>query len=413
MISAAITDRMARLRQTPIQERISNMRELLLTAGDEAQQIRHLPAWAAKEMVNQGLYRFTLPPELGGENLLPQEQIGVVEACSAIDGSVGWCVQINSEINSLIIRQMDPSVAQELYEDWGILTCAGVGPGMERARARRENGGWRLWSQGAFGSGCHNATMAMVHRLSVGVPQEDGTSSGKAFLIPRGEFEIVDTWNVAGLRGSGSHDVKIDGKFIPEKMTLPADLFAGCPYYENPTYRNPTQVPYNKAAVALGIGKGAVNDFTELAVTKTPWGSGSLLKDQADAAIRLGEMLSTMLSARAWVMETQQEIIDNLGPLSAGKLEPDWEVTRLGLLACTHAAQATRHVVDVIHNTAGTTASRMDHPLERRLRDAHQAASHAAISYRHYGNWGRTFMGHEPPEQYRRKPSNEDVATRT
>ena len=57
-----------------------------------------------------------------------------------------------------------------------------------------------------------------------------------------------------------------------------------------------------------------------------------------------------------------------------------------------------RHVVDTIHNTAGTTACRMSHPLERKLRDAHQAASHGAISYRNYGNVGKTLLGEEPPQ---------------
>jgi Acyl-CoA dehydrogenase, C-terminal domain len=110
------------------------------------------------------------------------------------------------------------------------------------------------------------------------------------------------------------------------------------------------------------------------------------------------------LSARAWLKETQEAINTNLGPVSEGKMTPDWDVLRMGLLACTHAAQSTRHVVDVIHNTAGTTASRMDSPLERRLRDAHQAATHAAISYRHYGNLGATFLGNEPPPNFGARP---------
>ena len=101
MIKQALLEKSKILKQVPPAKRIQEMRELLLEAGDEAQKIRHLPDWAAKEMINAGLYRFALPTELAGEDLFARDQIEAVEAASAIDGSVGWCVQINSEINAL------------------------------------------------------------------------------------------------------------------------------------------------------------------------------------------------------------------------------------------------------------------------------------------------------------------------
>ena len=102
----------------------------------------------------------------------------------------------------------------------------------------------------------------------------------------------------------------------------------------------------------------------------------------------------------AWVSKRVAQIEEHLGPLNGGRPQPDWEFTRTGLLASTHAAQACRRVVDLIHNTAGTTASRMNHPLERKLRDSHQAAAHGGVSWRHYGNMGKTYIGHEPPGGY-------------
>ena len=54
----------------------------------------------------------------------------------------------------------------------------------------------------------------------------------------------------------------------------------------------------------------------------------------------------------------------------------------------------------MLNNAAGTTGSRMDSPLERQLRDAQQAANHALISYRHYEQLGKTFVGYEPEASY-------------
>ena len=395
MVRAEILERSEQLRQSaPPLERLRAMRDALIEAGDEAQRVRHLPAWASNEIADQGLYRFALPPDLGGEDLRARGQIEIVEAASAIDGSVGWCVHINSEINSLILRRMELDFAHELYDDWRVLVCAAVGPGLEHARARPDDGGWRLWCQGSFGSGCHNATWTLVHSGSVGVPAEGGGSSERAFLLPRGDFEIIDTWDTAGLRGSGSHDIRIDGPFIPERATLPMDLFGPCETFSNPTFRNPMQAHYNKGAVALGIARGAIDDLAALAVEKTPWTSGTLLADQPELQYRLGEAEATVRAARAFLLEAQAETEAHLGPLPAegGRARPDWPVLQRSWLSCVHAAQSTRHVVDTIHNTAGTTASRMDHSLERRLRDAHQAAAHAAISWRHYRNLGSTWL---------------------
>ena len=400
MVRAEIIERSKKLQETaPPLERLLGMSEALKQAGDEAQEIRHIPAWASNEIADQGLYRFALPQELGGEDVSTRDQIEIVEAASAIDGSVGWCVHINSEINSLLLRRMNMELVPDFYDDWRVLACAGVGPGLETARARPVEGGWRLWCQGSFASGCHNATWAMVHTRSEGVPLEGGGSSERAFLMPREDWEIVDTWDTAGLRGSGSADVKVDGPFIPEKATLPKDLFSTCETFASPTLRNPMQAHYNKGAVALGIARGAINDLIDLAMEKTPWGSGSLLADQPELQYRLGEAEATVRAAKAFMIDAQEETERHLGPLpkDGGRARPDWEVTQRSFLSCVHAAQVSRHVVDTIHNTAGTTASRMESPLERRLRDSHQAAAHAAISWRQYRNLGSTYLGNEIP----------------
>jgi len=128
VVRPEILARRDELAKTPILERIAGMKESLAAAGDEAQQLRHLPAWASKAMADQGLYRFALPLELGGEGLSAREQIEVVEAVSAIDGSVGWCTQISSEINALVIRRMDPDFAHRIFDDSDTLVCSGHGP---------------------------------------------------------------------------------------------------------------------------------------------------------------------------------------------------------------------------------------------------------------------------------------------
>ena len=137
MVRAEIIERQKKISKTPMLERIAAMKSSLAAAGDEAQELRYLPAWASKEMADIGLYRYALPHELGGENLLAREQIEIIEAVSAIDGSVGWCVQISSEINALVIRQMEPDLVREIFNDWDALVASGHGPANERRTAHR------------------------------------------------------------------------------------------------------------------------------------------------------------------------------------------------------------------------------------------------------------------------------------
>ena len=404
MVRPEILEKSRSISRTPMLQRIAGMTEMLSAAGDEAQQLRYLPAWAAKEMAAQGFYRFVLPIALGGENLTARQQIEVVEAVSAIDGSVGWCTHINSEINGLVVRKMDLTLADKVFDDWDALVCSGLGPpnGPYPGRtARREGAGWRLNYQGSFASGCHNATWNFV-MAAVCLDEETGKPAEASFMVPRGEFEVVDTWDTAGMRGSGSHDVRMTNRYVPPEHLLPGRPLAPSDIWDSPTLRNPTHAVYNKSAVALGVCKGAVNSFIETAKVKPSRAAGQTLGDQAQTHYRLGEARATLMAARAFVMETQDALEAHLGPgvKDGGRLEPEWDVFWPALLACAHAAQATRHIVGILNNTAGTTGARMDSPLERQLRDAQQAANHALISYRHYEELGKTFLGFEPAANY-------------
>ena len=404
MVRPEITQRRHEIAKTPILERVAAMKETLAAAGDEAQQLRHLPAWASKEIADQGLYRFALPLELGGENLRAREQIEIVEAVSAIDGSVGWCVQISSEINALVIRRMAPEFARRIFDDWDALVCSGHGPANgpnPGRRARRDGDGWRLNYQGSFASNCHNANWNYLMGAMV-VDEATGEPAQASYMVPRGEFEIIDTWDTAGMRGSGSQDVRMEDCYVPPERLLPFRSLAPSETWDNPTYRNPTHAVYNKAAVALGVCRGAIDAFVELAQAKTPWGTAAMLKDQAQVQYRIGEAHAKWLAARTFVMDTQDRLETHLGPLPehGGRLAPEWEYFWPALLACAHAAQSCREVVGMLNNTAGTTGSRMDSPLERKLRDAQQAATHALISYRHYEELGKTLVGYEPPPGY-------------
>ncbi len=383
---------------------VEQMRDDILVAGDKAQEMRRLPDDIVDKLIDEGFFRFTLPEQLGGEDASSMDTIKILEALAAIDASVAWNVMLGSEINAMAAGGMDPELAQEVYVDNPrVVMCGGGGPGTTPPRAERtEDGGVKVWGQSTFISGCYNATWcfmaAPLMRGEVAELNEDGQPIMKLWMMHRDQWEIIDTWDVAGLRGSGSHDVKADGAYVPPRF-VGVDLMTTPAHYENPVYRIPVplRLSFNKVAVALGVAKGALETFSDLAQNKIPMMSMSTLNKRPIAQYRMGEAMANYRAVRTYVLQAMQDVEDELW---AGAPAPGPETTINARLACTHGANVCMQLVDSLHNAAGTSGMRMHSPMERKLRDAHGCATHRWVSHPLYQDLGSIFLGNEPDPEF-------------
>lgn len=383
--------------------RVERLRAVIADGGDRAQQLRRLPEDTVAALVDAGLFRFTLPEELGGEDASTTETIEVIEALASIDASVGWNVMLGSEINAMAAGGMDPDLAREIYlDDPGVIMCGGGGTGSIPAVAvRQPDGGYRVTGESTFMSGCWNARWCFMIAPEVEEGQgfaDADLSTMRGRFLHRSEWEIVETWDVAGIRGSGSDTIRADGGYVrPEHAGV--DLVAFPAHYDNPVFRIPVplRLSYNKVAIALGIAKGALEAFVDLAHNKVPMLSPSKLMDRPIAQIRVAECEAGYRAARAYVLEAMTAVEDEL---HAGAEQPSAMTTQNARLACVAATNMCMEVVDVLHNTAGTSAAYMANPLERKLRDAHGAASHRWVSHSLYQDLGAIILGHEPSPEF-------------
>ncbi len=383
---------------------IEELREPILTAGDEAQQLRRLPDDIVTTLVEAGFFRFALPAELGGDDASSMDTIAILEAMASVDASVAWNVMLGSEINAMAAGGMDKALAKEIYVDNpNVIMCGGGGPGTAPPRAeRQEDGGVRVWARATFISGCHNADWcflgAPLMRGDEMETNEQGLPMFKLWLLPRDQWEIVDTWDVAGLRGSGSHDVVADGGYVAPKYTG-VELVDIPAQHDNPVFRIPVplRLSYNKVAIALGVAKGALETFSDLAQNKIPMLSTSSLAKRPIAQFRMGEAMADYRSVRAFVMEAMAAVEEEL---AAGAEFPGARTTQDARLACVHGANVCMRLVDSLHNTAGTTGMRMHSPLERKLRDAHGCATHRWVSHPLYQDLGSIMLGNEPDPEF-------------
>lgn len=388
--------------ETPLQ-RIERIKDVIAKGGKESQELRHLPQDCVDILIDEGMFRFAMPEELGGENATTIETIEILEAVTAIDASVGWNVMLGSEINAMAAGGMDKALAKEIYLDNPrVIMCGGGGTGSIPATAvRTADGGFEVTGESTFISGSHSSEWCFMPAPEVEEGQDitnaDPTTTRMRFMH-KSEWEILDTWDVAGLRGSGSHTVKAaKSKVRPEHADV--DLITMPPHYDNPAFRTPVplRLSYNKVAIALGVARGALDAFVDLAHNKVPMLSPSKLMDRPIAQIRLAECEAKFRAARAYVMDAMGAVEDEL---NAGAANPGAATTQDARLACIYAANACMEVVDTIHQTAGTSASYMANPLEVKLRDAHGAASHRWVSHSLYQDLGSILMGNDATEEF-------------
>ena len=386
---------------TPL-ERVARLKAVIARGGDEAQKLRHLPVETVDALIDEGFFRFAIPRELGGENASAVETVAILEAISAIDASVGWNVMLGSEINAMAAGGMDKALAKEIFVgNPRVVMCGGGGPGSTPSHAiLQKDGSAKVWGETTFISGCHNSEWCFMAAPTVEEGQEHTANpmAARMWFLHKSQYEILDTWDMAGLRGSGSHNVRASGGVVPAKfadvqlVSLPA-------LYDNPVFRIPIplRLSYNKVAIALGIARGALTAFVDVANNKIPFLSASKLAERPIAQHRMGEMEAKYRAARAYVMEAMNDVEEEL---RRGAEAPSAMTTQNARLACTYGANACMEVVDVLHNAAGTSGMQMASPLERKLRDAHGAATHRWVAHPLYTDLGKILLGHEPGPEF-------------
>lgn len=367
-------------------ERARSLAPLIREHADRAEEARRLPEVVAKAFAEQGLYRVGVVGRLHGADADPVTQIEVIEAVSYADGSAGWNLMIGIEAFGQLGSLLGP--VESLIED-PLLIMAGATSAL--GRADRENGGYRVNGQWQFVSGCHNAGLfaGSVMRFEDDVAIE----SPPAFAVARSdEFEILDTWNVSGMRGSGSHDLRLVDVWLPEeRVMVPAQI---TPTDRTPLHRIPfgVKLAYNKVGVCLGIARAGLDAFTSLATEKTPRFGRNQLRDRPLAQRAIAEAEARLRSARALVLDMAEELWDVV--LAEERLDDHWRA--IFQIACSDAARGCVEAVDKIAEAAGTTPNFIGQPLERIVRDVRVVRQHVTVAPHQIDDAGRMLLGLKP-----------------
>jgi 3-hydroxy-9,10-secoandrosta-1,3,5(10)-triene-9,17-dione monooxygenase len=255
--------------------------------------------------------------------------------------------------------------------------------------AKPVEGGFWLEGQWKFSSGVHAADWIIV-----GAPVPGHVGRPRWCLLPRSDWDIVDVWHAAGLRGTGSNDVFIKGAFVPAEHTLDPNTVDGRPtpgsqINDGYIYKLPLNgcFPFNIAPPAIGVARGAIDDF--VAVT----GARPDRANQPAKQLRIAESAAEVDAAEALLLEDASRI----RAIGAARepLPPHFQA-RLGR-DLSFAASLCLRAVDRLAAVLGAHGMDDSHPVQRACRDIHAISNHIAVSWDMAGlRYGRAVLGLDP-----------------
>ncbi len=325
-----------------------------------------------------GMFQMWVPRALGGSELGPLDSLEVLEITSYGDPSAGWVQMAACLSTGTAAAYLGPNAVDELFHDGGYPVIAGQGtrPGT----ARTVDGGYLLSGEWSFGSGLKHGTY--IH--SLGIIEETGEP--RIFVTPVEKATLdQDSWDVLGLRGTGSIDYTMTDVFVPEEFCHFAFTRDGS---RGDIYR----LGIIAIAVvchsgwAMGVGRRLLDELQSMVAAKK--GRAGSIAESDHFQTQFAENEAAFRAARAFVMEAWRDVETTCNAGEAISVRQDTLVR----LALGHITKTLLDVANFVYLAGGTTALRSG-PIERMVRDVHAGTQHVTSGPAMWRNCGRELAG--------------------
>ncbi|MGW0594602.1 acyl-CoA dehydrogenase family protein [Streptosporangium sp. NPDC002607] len=383
-------------------EVVSRVEELagrLAAVADETERLGKLSDESVKLIREAGVMRLLQPADFGGYAAHPRDFAEAVMAVAKACGSTGWVCGVGG-VHPWEMALCDRRLQEEV---WGSDPNTWIAsPYMPSGVATPTDGGYILRGHWQFSSGTDHCDWIFLGALlgdAEGKPAQP--MKGLHVVLPRSDYTIVeDSWDVIGLRGTGSKDVIVDGAFIPAYRTIDAaevaegELAAERAGRTETVYRLPfwSMFPLGITSAVIGICEGALAthlDYQRDRVTA----SGTKVKDDPYTLYAISEAASEIEAARLQLLDGISRLYD-LADSGKPITFADRALVRRNQVRCAWRAVSA---VDEIFARSGGNAVRRNNPMQRFWRDAHVGLQHAIhIPGNTYHATALTQMGVEP-----------------
>ena len=362
-------------------DRITAMADDISADAEKSDSLCRLTDGVAAGLRDSGIIRLLQRKSHGGYEAHPREFAETVMATAAIYGSAGWVGGIVG-VHPWQLAFADPRVQDEVLGVNGENADTWMAsPYMPGGLCVPVDGGYRMSGKWGFSSGTDHCDWIFLGAMVAG---QDGAPLmppvGLHVILPRSDYEIIDgSWDVVGLRGTGSKDIVVNDVFIPDYRVMSAggviDGTAAKEYGATETlYKMPwsTMFPLGITAATIGIAEGVLAHgiaFQRERVGAT----GTRIKDDPYVLHSIGEAAAELDAARQQLLSNVDRIYDMV---DAGR-EIDFETRATSRRNQIRSAWRAVRAADEVFDHSGGSALRMDNPLQRFWRDAHSGLHHA------------------------------------
>ena len=335
-----------------------------------------VPRESVREIAEAGLFRVLQPRRWGGYELDPRVFYEVQMALAAGCMSTAWIYGVIG-VHNWELSLYDERTQQEVWGEDGDTLIASTY--MPVGKAEPVEGGWRFSGRWGFSSGVDHCDWIFLGAL---LPKKDGSGGLEhhTFLLPRRDVQVVPNWDVLGLRATGSHDIVVEGAFVPAHRVNPTNDHseAGCPgRATNPgwLYRIPFIQVFQRAVSTACIGalEGAIAHFRERAATHMGK-HGSKMAEDPVAQQAVTDAMTTADALRLVLLRNYERIVD-----CARRGEHMTLEDRLFQRAQSAIVpKACAEQVNELLRACAAAGVYKNNPIERIFRDLHTARCHIA-----------------------------------
>jgi 3-hydroxy-9,10-secoandrosta-1,3,5(10)-triene-9,17-dione monooxygenase len=345
--------------------------------ADEGERLRQVPEQSVKELEESGFFRMLQPKRFDGLESDPVDFFTAVKEIASADGSTGWISSVLGVHPWQVALFADEAQQAVWGSDTSVRLSSSYAP---TGKAVQTDGGYTLSGKWSFSSGSAHAAWVLLGGLVF--DGEGNVVDFKTFMVPREKYEIVDVWNVVGLRGTGSNDVVVEETFIPEAFTLSMSDTGRCfgPGQEqNPSdlYKLPFHSLFTStiSTPIIGMASGAYAEHVEMQQKRV---RAAYLGEKASsdpfAAVRIARAGSEIDAAWALLMANIREEQAHVARGEKIPLQLRLRVRRDQVLGTQRAIDA----IDALFEASGGRALAEGTYLQRAWRDAHAGRVHAA-----------------------------------
>ncbi|GII64324.1 hydroxylase [Sphaerisporangium krabiense] len=379
--------------------RVEEIAGRLAAVADETERLGRLADESVKLIREAGVMRLLQPTDFGGYAAHPRDFAEAVMAVAKACGSTGWVCGVGG-VHPWEMALCDRRLQQEV---WGSDSNTWIAsPYMPSGVATPTDGGYILKGRWQFSSGTDHCDWIFLGAL-VGDAEGRPAQPMKAMhvVLPRSDYTIVeDSWDVIGLRGTGSKDVIVDGAFIPAYRTIDSEeVAAGEIAAERAgrtetVYRLPfwSMFPLGITSAVVGICEGALAAHLDYQRDRV-MAAGTKVKDDPYTLFAISEAASEIQASRLQLLDGISRLYD-LADSGKPITFEDRAVVRRNQIRCAWRAVSA---VDEIFARSGGNAVRRGNPLQRFWRDAHVGLQHAIhIPGTTYHATAQVQMGLEP-----------------